>query len=173
MQKGIAKKIAERYDISVSGALVGAILYGNDANLQWRIGQVADMVSLDEKIDQLKAAEDGNNILKALEIARDELFSFSNGARRSVPKTLILFASEAKGNDKRIDDVAKQLKDNGVKVIVLALGSNVTKQELSGIASDPSQLIALRDPKAQLQDAIPTIASKTPPGIFAIVKEPP
>ena len=165
MQKDIAKKIAEKYDISPFGPLLGAILYGSDANIAWKIGQAADSLSVNKKIDELKAIKAGNNVQKALKVARDELFSLANGARRSVPKTLILFTSETEGKDSAIDAVAKQLKDNGVNVIVLAIGSNVKKQDLSGIASDPSKLIAMKDPVKELSDVMPLIDSKSLPGI--------
>ena len=165
IQKDIARKIVEKYAISTSGALVGAILYGSDANIAWKIGQAADILSVNENIDEIKATKVGKNVRKALQVARDELFSLANGARRNIPKTLILFASETEGKDSTIDGVAKQLKDNGVNVIVLALGSNVKKQDLSGIASDPSKLITLKDPTKELSDVIPRIDSKSLPGI--------
>ena len=167
MQKNIAKKILEKYNVSPTGVLAGAILFGADAKVEWKIGQAIDLSSVNEKIDKLKLAKGGSNLARALQMARDELLPVSKGARRNVPKTLLVFITEAIGRVKSLDDVSNQLKNDGVNVIVLVVGSKVKKQDLAGIASDPSKTIALKDPIKDLSDVVPAVALKSIPGILS------
>ena len=164
LQKEIAKKIVEKYDISLSAALVGAIVYGDGAKIAWRFGDDIDLQSTNSKINQMARPRDGSDVLKALEIARDELFTQSSGARRNVAKTLILFVSGTIPRDQRIDDISKQLKEKGINIIVFALDDKIDTKGLSSIASEPSKLITLADPKTNLEMAISKLTSESSPG---------
>ena len=144
-EKELAKKMIEKYDISRSATLVSAIKFDNDAKTEWKFGDVIELRSVKNRIDQLQKLRPGNNILKALEIARDDIFSIKNGARRGVPKTLIVFIDKTEVRDQRLEDAAKQLKDKGVKVIVIAIGPEVNKKDVAGIASSPKDLIKPSD----------------------------
>ena len=167
MQKNIAKKILEKYNVSPAGVLAGAILYGADAKVEWKIGQATNLFSLNEKIDKLMVSKGGSNLAKALQLARNELLPVSKGARRNVPKTLLVFVTEAVGRVKSLENVSNGLKSDGVNVIVLIIGSKVNKQDLAGIASDPSKIIALKDPIKGLSDVVPAVALKSVPGILS------
>ena len=144
-EKELAKKMIEKYDISSSATFVSAITFDNDAKAEWKFGDVIDLRSVNDRIDKLRKLRPGNNILKALEIARDDVFSIKNGARRAVPKTLIVFIDKTEMRDQRLEDAAKQLKDRGVKVIVIAIGPEVNKKDVAGIASSPEDLIKPSD----------------------------
>ena len=154
----------EQYDISSSATLIGAISYDNDANLEWRFGDVIDAKSTVDRINRLRRSRNGNNVLKALEIARDDLFSIKNGARRDVPKALIVFIDKAEMKDQRLQDTAKQLKDKGVKVIVIAIGPEVNKKDVTGIASTPKDVISLPDPSKSAADVISKATAQSLPG---------
>ena len=159
-EKELAKKMIEKYDISTSATLIGAISYDNDARVAWSFGDVIDAKSTIDRIDQLQRYRNGNNVLKALEIARDDLFSIKNGARRDVPKTLMVFIDKTEARDQRLVDIAKQLKDKGVKMIVIAIGPEVDKKNVAGIASDPKDVISSSDPSKSLQDVISKAAGQ-------------
>ena len=163
-EKELAKKMIERYDISNSAALVGAISYDNDARVEWRFGDLIDAKSTVDKIDRLKRLRNGNNVLKAIEIARDDLFSIKNGARRDVPKTLIVFIDKTEARDQRLEDAAKELKDKGVKVIVIAMGPDVEKKDVAGIASSPKEVISSTDPSISIDDVISKAVAQSLPG---------
>ena len=163
-EKELAKKMIERYGISSSTTLIGAISYDNDAKVEWRFGDVIDAKSTVDKIDRLQRLRNGNNVLKALEIARDDLFTKRNGARKDVPKTLIVFIDKTGMRDKRLEDTAKQLKDKGVKVIVIAIGPEVDKTDVAGIASSPKDVISLPDPSKSTGDVISKAVAQSLPG---------
>ena len=163
-EKVIAKKIVQKYDISKTAALVGAIVYGNDATLAWKLGDATNLKSTLSKIDLLTRPRYGNNILASLQLARDTLFSTVNGARRDVPKTLILFTSKTDGTDKRLEATANSLKERGINVIVIATGSDINTKDLAGIASDQTKLIVTRDLTNTAENASQIAASNSIPG---------
>ena len=175
-EKELAKKMIEKYDISSSATLIGAISYDNDAKVEWRFGNVIDAKSTVDRINRLRRSRNGNNVLKALEIARDDLFSIMNGARKDVPKTLIVFIDKTGMRDERLEDTAKQLKDKGVKVIVIAIGPEVDKtdvaglgpdlkkKEVAGIASSPMDVISSPDPSKGTDDVISKAVAQSLPG---------
>ena len=156
--------MVEKYDISNSAALFGAISYDNDARVEWRFGDVIDAKSTIDRIDRLRKLRNGNNVLKALQLARDDLFSIDTGARRDVPKTLIVFIDKAEVRDQRLQDTAKQIKDKGVKMIVIAMGPEVEKKVVAGIASSPRDVVSSPDPSNSTDDVVSKAITQSMPG---------
>lgn len=171
VEKELAKKIAEKHHISGNAALIGAIVYGKDAKLAWKLGDVIDLPSTISKIDLLKRPQDGNNLKKSLHLARDELFITANGARPDAAKTLILFVSETDGKDQQIEDAAKELKERGTNVIVVSTGNKTNEKHLAGIASNAAKLILPRDLLGKLDNVSQSVLSQSLPGnLNAILK---
>ena len=169
-EKELAKKMIEKFDISKTSTLVGAVVYDTNARLAWRLGDLMDARSTIYTIDRLRRLRNGNSILKALEIARDDLFSLNNGARRGVPKTLIVFIDKTDARDQRLEDTAKQLKDEGVKVIVIAIGPEVDKKDVAGITSSPNILIKPSDLSKSVEDVILQAVQQSKPGKLTLLR---
>lgn len=165
-EKKFAKKLVGKYHISPSAALTGGVLYGKDANILWRFTDARDLPSTMTAIDKIKRRSDGNNVLKALQAARDDLFSIKNGARRNVPKTVVVFATETECKNVRVEDTAQQLKDIGIDVMVVAIGPDAQVKHLSGIASTPSKLVIVEDPIKDFDAALEKVALQSKPGIM-------
>ena len=163
-EKGIAKKLAEKMLISRNAALIGAIVYGDDAKVAWKLGDATDLKTTISKIDRLQRPSGGNNVLKSLQLARDVLFSTANGARVGYPKVLILFVTKTEGKDLKIERIAKELKDRGINLIVVASGSLVDKRDLSGVASKPSNLLVSTDLAKDNESVSLAVALKSRPG---------
>ena len=164
-EKEFAKKIVEQYDISRTAALFGAVVYGNNANIAWKLGDATNLKSTISRIDLLKRPRDGNDILGSLLVARDKLFSKANGGRVNVPKTLFLFVRKTDGKDTRVEDAARDLKEKGIGIVVIASGREVSKKDLAGIASDPSKLIVSNDLSNTVENVSLIAGSKSLPGI--------
>ena len=126
-----------------------------------------DLKSAVSRLDLLKRPQDGNNILKSLQLAGDQLFSTAYGARKGVQKLLILFVGKTDGKSIRLEDAAKNLKERGINVIVIASGSDVNKNDLAGIASDPSKLVVSSDLTNLTNNVLLLPTSKYLPGSFS------
>ena len=167
-EKDLAKKMIDKFDISRRSTLVGAVVYDSSGRLAWRLGDLVDARSTIYNIDRLQRFRNGNNVLKALEIARDDLFSLNNGARRDVPKTLIVFIDKTEARDQRLEDTANQLKDKGIKVIVIAVGPEVDKKDVAGIAGSPKDLIKPLDLSKSMQDMMSQAVEQSKPGKYIL-----
>lgn len=175
-EKALVKRMLEKYSISNSAALLGAIVYDSDARIAIRFGDAMTLKDAKQAIDRLQRDRPGNSLGKALQVARDKLFSEQYGARRSVPKTLVVFV------DKKFDDmpaekvgrIVKDMVDAGIKIVVVALGSEVDKKQVSAIATDASTLF--EPPKLEATEEITrqvTEAAKPGEiqGLVAIVRQ--
>ena len=163
-EKEFAKKMIAKFDISRTTTLVGAIVYDSNARLAWRLGDLVDARSTTYNIDRLQNLKNGKNVLKALEMAHDDLFTMKNGARKDVSKTLIVFIDKTDIRDQRLENASKQLKDKGVKVIVIAIGPEVYKKDVAGIASSPKDLIKPSDLFESLADVMSQAVAQSKPG---------
>ena len=163
-EKELAKKMIDKFDISRKSTLIAAIVYDSSARLAWKLGDLVDARSAIYNIDRLQRLRNGNNVLKALEIAQDDIFSIKKGARRGVPKTLIVFIDKTEVRDQRLEEAAKQLKDKGVKVIVIAVGPEVEKKDVAGIASSPKDLIKPSDLSESIEDMMSQAVAQSKPG---------
>ena len=152
--------------MSIEGTLFGAIVYDKDARLAWKIGDITNEQATINQIRGLQQVDVGNNLLKALELARDGSFSFANGARRGASRTLIAFIDKTEVNDRRTEAVAKQLKDAGVKIVLVAIGPKVDKKDIAGVASKPALLFETDD-LAKADDLLQNVAEAVKYGSFS------
>ena len=162
-EKDLAKKIVEKYDVSKSATLVGAITYDDDAVLAWKIGDATEKRTTLDRINQLQRRGNGKNVLKALQIARSRLFSSENGARRNAPKTLVVFVDKVV-ESRQLDIVSKELEDNNINVIVITIGKEVLKTDVSGIARQPSNVINADDFDDKKGELASLASAKSVPG---------
>eukprot|EP00794_Sanderia_malayensis_P014922 gene14922-16464_t len=165
-EKELTKKLIDKYDIAPSAALVGAVVYDSDANLAIRFGDVQSKDNAKNAVDRLQRRRAGHNLLKGLQVARDKLFNEEYGARRSVPKTLLVFVDKksSKAELEKMAIVAKQLHDAGVKIIVVVIGREVDEKLLSPVISDGTGIVKSTNADS-LKDVLPKIIDLTKPDL--------
>eukprot|EP00794_Sanderia_malayensis_P014924 gene14924-16466_t len=165
-EKELTKKLIDKYDIAPSAALVGAVVYDSDANLAIRFGDVQSKDNAKNAVDRLQRRRAGHNLLKGLQVARDKLFNEEYGARRSVPKTLLVFVDKksSKAELEKMAIVAKQLHDAGVKIIVVVIGREVDEKLLSPVISDGTGVVKSTNADS-LKDVLPKIIDLTKPDL--------
>ena len=164
-EKEIAKKIVASQKISKSETLAGAVIYDSDARLAFRIGEALNESSTIESIEKIQRYRNGNNIEKALELIRSRLFTVDDLAKRDALKTVILFVDKTDEISKRALDVAKQLKDAGIKIIVTSIGKETDDKAIIGIPSDISGLLRASDPSRDLDNVVSKIKTMLKTGM--------
>lgn len=166
-EKDLVKKILDKYIISKSTTLLGAIVYDSDARLAIKFGDAVSVGESKDAIDRLQRSSSGNSLGKALQVARDRLFSEEYGARRNVAKTLVVFV-DSKSNDMSVESlgrVAKDMIDAGVKIVVVAIGSEVDKMQVAAITSGSTTLF--KPPTLDnVANLVKTITEAAKPGMF-------
>ena len=161
-QKRFIKSLLDRHKISRDATLLGALNYCEDAKIAMKIGSAINLDMTKKLIDNIMFNKDTCNLTKSLEIARNTLFAETNGARRNVPKTLILFIDETMSSlPLTALDVAQRLKDDGIKVVVIALNSKVDPKTLNALA-DKGALFLPSSLEEMERQVIPVVQAVLP-----------
>ena len=159
----------KKYEISNTATLLGAIAYGKDSDIIFKLGQLTDKRQIGQAVSGIKNPGDGNDIKKSLSLARKELFVKQNGARIGVPKVILIFTDKKPTSDPaNIITEAKTLKDNSIKVIAVGVGSEADKDDLSDIATDQNAVFLSSDSDA-LASLVDSVGKATVPGMVGIV----
>ena len=143
-EKKIATEMLNNFVISSSNTRVGIIQYGRDPRVVERLDSYTDKKTLTYIIGLLNPTE-GHRIDKALDLVRTNLFDERYGARRGIPKTVIVFTN--KKSDVSPKDAARKLRDLGVKTIAIGVGEKVDKGELKDITGNDKGLFVATGPE--------------------------
>ena len=115
-------KIIEEY--GTEKLQYGVIIYGRTAVVRRKLGDsFPDDKSLKLFIRDSPRETGGSVLENALKQAKN-MFNPQNGARADADKVLVVITdSKATGSDSAVTAAAKELRDEGVKVIAVVLGS--------------------------------------------------
>ena len=168
-EKEIAKKIVASQKISKSETLVGAVVYDSDARLAFKIGEALNESSTIESIDKIQRYRDGNNVEKALELSRSRLLGVDNIAQRDALKKVVLFLDKTDEISKRAQDIAKQLKDAGIKIIVISIGRETDVKDIIEIPSGIKGLVQTNDPSRDLDNVATKVEAMLMSGMLKLL----
>ncbi len=138
-EKELIKKVIDRVDIGPSAILVGAILYESTPEVVFKLGDYVTRQQLKQAVDGIQRSKGGNDIIKGLQMVRDQLFNERYGARRNVPKTLIVFVDKrlrSENEVKQVVRIARDLREKRVKIIAIGIGREVNKKLLTSLTND-------------------------------------
>ena len=126
-------EILKKLQLSPDKSRFGLVLYGRHAAVLIRLDTFDDRNRAIKLIEELRLPSLGFALAKALEFTRSNLFSASYGARKDVPKTVIVLLNK-KPDLESILAAGKLIKD-GVKVKAIALGKTLDVAPLKGFTS--------------------------------------
>ena len=94
-------KLTDYFDVSEEGTHFGFIHYNQDATLDFDFAETSlhNPEALKEKIMKIKYEPDRTRTDKAIKMANDRLFTDSGGARKDVPKFLIVLTDGTTSED--------------------------------------------------------------------------
>ena len=94
-------KLTDYFDVSEDGTHFGFIHYNQDATLDFDFAETSlhNPETLKEKIMKIKYEPDRTRTDKAIKMANDRLFTDSGGARKDVPKFLIVLTDGTTSED--------------------------------------------------------------------------
>ena len=123
LQKEIAKEIIKSYDISRETVRVGAMLYGQSANLVIRLNSIGDQTSALGAIDNLRPYTTGNNLERAFQLVSPYMFASRLGGRSDAAKVVVVFHNSPV--QQRAFIAAKELLGKGYKLVSVGIGRNI------------------------------------------------
>lgn len=147
-EKEFVKSIAEKLKLSINGNRAGAVLFSSTAELRIKLSDFSSAKSFNEVVDQLPLLAGTTRIDTALRTAFNDLFSQENGMRAGASKLLIVLTDGKQSRDKDytpLHDAIVPFHETGIKVIVIGIGDNVEKDELSRLVYEQSDLFLAKD----------------------------
>ena len=162
-EKSFVTKLLDQYTISPTQTLIGAVTYAKDASVAIPVGSATSKEGVKKAIARIRYPGDGANLRKALEVARDQLFSVTQGARRNVPKTLIVFVDKKSSSvPAELSSIVESLRTEEIKVIAVGIGDEVDPNELQILADNNDALFFPHTLEDLERQVIPVVEASQP-----------
>ena len=136
-QKALIKSLLKKHDISKNATLVAFVSHDTTPVVLSRIGDVMDKKMALMLADAISNKGRESSLDKALRKINNTVFSIAEGARPNTPKSMLLFVdSKNIGEIKTVSAIAKKLKDEKTKLVIIGMGDSVDKDILRPLAYD-------------------------------------
>ena len=141
-EKSFLKRLARALEISKDGTHLSVISFSSEAKLEIKLSDYQDINTFESAVDAIPLMKMQIRIDKALRLAQKEMFAQINGGRESIPKILILITGGKQDSPKygerveKPESVALEMREKGVSIITIGVGSNSDKLELSSITGN-------------------------------------
>lgn len=136
--------LAAKFNISPRGSRAAVVLYSTSASTVIKFTDFTSSQSFASAVQRLEHQRGFTRIDLALQRAYYDLFNRRATSRYDVPKLAFLLTDGEQTQTPGaipIDRTARFLKDDGVRLITIGVGSNVNKNELRTIASSDKDVI--------------------------------
>ena len=114
--------------------LYATIVYGSDASLKSKFHDMPDKISVKEFIDTLTWKDEGKKLDHAL-VEADKVFT-EHGRPKARKITVVFVTGTADATTSELKKAAKKLNDNGVKIIVVKMGTDPDDKQLEAITPE-------------------------------------
>ena len=137
--KDVIIDMLKRMDVSFDKSLVGLVLYGPDARIVLRLDMVNNRDDAVRTVEGLRIPGEGYALEKAIGLSRRDLFSELYGARRGIPKTLVIILNMNANSAEKSQ--VERLKADGMKVVVVSLGKEVADDTTKDVATSSKDFV--------------------------------
>lgn len=154
-EKEVIKKIAATFDVGKTKSHLGLISFSTDAHIRVKFGDYLDLRSFQDAVDKIPFAAGGTRFDKAFGEAANGLFSPNGGFRPDLPKVMIILTDGKQSADYDAVPIERSvlpLRQLGVRIFALAIGSQVDMNELRQMVNDPKDIRAFKDFDELLDD---------------------
>ena len=137
--KKLIGEIVKHLNVSPDSVQIAIVLYGIDAKIYLPFDLSATRESVTKKVGGLRMPRWGNGLSKAIDLSRRVIMD-SSGARKGVPKTVIVLLPE--DIDVASTLAFRRLLEDGVKVKGVALKSSLNLNAIRSISSTPQDAVS-------------------------------
>lgn len=138
--KYLLKTLAATFGVSKRGARAGVITLSNDSKFSIKLNDYKDIIKFNAAVDTITPVGIGT-IDRALQLARNELFSLKNGGRHGVPKLLVLASHHLQTkNPIYTQMMADKLRQTGTTIVIVGTGPGTYTTELTRLAGSPGNV---------------------------------
>ncbi|KAK3721427.1 hypothetical protein QZH41_020681, partial [Actinostola sp. cb2023] len=127
------KQIVNEFEISQHDTHVGVVLFDHTAKVVFGFHNYTDKNYIMRQISTINYPGGGTRTASALSIAHNDLYKTSS--RNGISKTLIVLTDGDSIDN--VKDPAQKLRDLGVTIYAVGIGSKINEDELKEMATDP------------------------------------
>ena len=139
------------------------IEYAENATLQANFNEHKEKYDFKEFVDSVRRIGEGLGMDKVLQRAAAV---FENSGRVTAKRVLIVFTNaQSKARTQDLQKYSRELQETGVKVVVVAIGTDVSEEELSNIHAEPVV-------RTQPQDDVNVVVKSVASDVLATEPEP-
>ena len=144
-QKNFVNEAAKSFGLAPDQSRAAIVLYSTTASVKARFGQYNTTENFAKAVDALPYEGGETRIDKALDLAATDIFP---NARAGVPKLVLLITD---GTQTQVDDAkglkeaSEPLRQAGVRVLALGIGSNVDRDELRLVTETDDDVVMATD----------------------------
>lgn len=158
--KTFVARLAAQFRISPSGSRAAVVLYSTTASTVIRFGAYTSAETFETAVQRLRHERGYTRIDLALGTAYFDLFRTRVNTRFLVPKIAFVLTDGEQTTTSGytpLDRAALTLKNVGVRIIAIGIGSKVNKDELKQIASSDKDVIVTKS----FNDLLPIVEPLT------------
>ncbi|KAL3859113.1 hypothetical protein ACJMK2_009345 [Sinanodonta woodiana] len=165
--------------VSPTETQVGMITYDSRTYPIFHLNKYTNKVDINAAIFGTRYSAGTTNTADAIKYARETAFTTQNGARSNAAKIAIVITDGESDNSQATLSEAQKLRDIGVTIFSIGVGSGPTMTELNAIATDPDSTHVLQVTnfdklnliKSTLTKKTCDVMASTPPPTEPSVKE--
>ena len=142
-EKDFLKAVAATFGVSANDGRAGVVTFSYDSEHSIKLNEHTSLASFNQAVDNIALMGSTTRIDKALRTTQSEMYTIANGGRPGVGKLLILLTDGSQTKDAGAEDpavVAAELRREGIRLVVVGIGSGVNPTELERIAGDKANV---------------------------------
>merc|ERR1719228_2696039 len=144
-EKEFIMKIMNAYQLGEDQSRASVITFSLETELSIKFNEFYDQASFDQAVSDIPHMKSFTRIDLALQLAKSQMFTKANGARSGVPNTLILMTDGVQTTNEGAEqldsvEIARELRSNGVNIIVVGISDGINRKALEEIAGNPNNL---------------------------------
>ena len=147
-QKDFVKALASAFDPSATKHLLGLITYSTNAQMEFSFKDSADLVKFKNVVDRMTHTKGRTRLDKALKLASSQLFTDNGEVNSGKQKTMVILTDGRQSQDPgsvRLKDAVRPLKQQGVRIYVVAVSSELDLKELYELTEKEEDVFTVID----------------------------
>lgn len=153
------KQMSQGFDIASNGTHIGVVTFSSKPHLEFHLNKFNSKSAVNQGVSNIHYISGGTNTADAIKYARQTSFLAANGARSGASKIAIIVTDGKSQSPPATAAEAQKMRDQGITVFSIGVGTGPNKPELDAMATDPdnqhvfvvSNFDALKQIKGELQ----------------------
>jgi uncharacterized protein YegL len=136
--KEFVKKVVDFFNIGKSGTHIGVVQYSTKAVTEFNLARYFTKSEMKNAVDRIPYQSGWTYTAEALNHLSKNIFTRQAGMRTDagIPKVLVLI-TDGKSQGDSVGPPAEALKNIGINIFGIGVGSGISVSQLNEIASDP------------------------------------